>query len=63
MSLEADRSPSAGTSGAAGLAGTIAAAPGGGRVIALWLAAPGTGPSGGRLGVAVLDAAFQDRSR
>ncbi len=37
----------------AGLAGTIGALAGIGRVSALWLAAPGTGPSGGRLGVAV----------
>ena len=40
-------------SGLAGLAGTIGSLPGAGPVAALWLAAPGTGPSGGRLGVAV----------
>ncbi len=67
--LEADSLPSAHTDGAAGLAGTIGALPGlgrtadGARLVALWLAAPGTGPSGGRLAVAVVDAAFQDRSR
>ena len=41
---------------AAGLAGTIAAGPGFARVAAVWLAAPGTGPSGGRLAVAVTEA-------
>ena len=46
-----------GADGAAGLAGTIGALPGMGRVAALWLAAPGTGPSGGRLAVAVVEAA------
>ena len=44
-------------SGLAGLAGTIGGLPGTGRVAALWLAAAGTGPSGGRLVVAVTDAA------
>ena len=43
--------------GSAGLAGTIEGLPGAGRVAALWLAAPGTGPSGGRLAVAVTQAA------
>ena len=43
--------------GAAGLAGTIEALAGSGRVSALWLAAPGTGPGGGRLAVAVTEAA------
>ena len=67
--LEADSLPTAHTDGAAGLAGAIGALPGlgrtadGARLVALWLAAPGTGPSGGRLGVAVLDAAFEDKSR
>ena len=57
--LEADRDAPA----AAALAGTIGALPGfapaadGGRLAALWLAAPGTGPSGGRLAVAVTEAA------
>ena len=37
----------------AALAGTIGGLPGFGRVAALWLAAPGTGPTGGRLVVAV----------
>ena len=41
----------------AGLAGTIEGLAGIGRVAALWLAAPGTGPSGGRLAVAVVEAA------
>ena len=44
-------------SGGAGLAGTIEGLGGAGRVSALWLAAPGTGPSGGRLGVAVTETA------
>ena len=57
--LEADRD----APGAAALAGTIGALPGfgafadGARLAALWLAAPGTGPSGGRLAVAVTEAA------
>ena len=59
--LEADLLPSAGAPGATDLAGTIARSvgslPGAGRVAALWLAAPGTGPSGGRLVVAVTEAA------
>ena len=44
-------------SGLAGLAGTIGSLPGIGPVAALWLAPPATGPSGGRLGVAVVEAA------
>ena len=44
-------------SGGAGLAGTIEGLGGAGPVSALWLAAPGTGPSGGRLGVAVTETA------
>ena len=55
--LEAGRSAPSGGDGPAGLAGTIGALPGVGRVAALWLAAPGTGPSGGRLVVAVTEAA------
>ena len=43
--------------GAASLAGTIGSLPGIGPVAALWLAPPATGPSGGRLGVAVIEAA------
>ena len=46
-----------GADGSAGLAGTIGSLPGMGRVAALWLAAPGTGPTGGRLAVAVTVAA------
>ena len=49
--LEADRD----ASDAADLAGTMEAFPETGRVAALWLAAPGTGPSGGRLVVAVTE--------
>ena len=55
--LEADALPSAAAGGAAGLAGTIGSLPGIGPVAALWLAPPATGPSGGRLGVAVVEAA------
>ena len=55
--LEADILPSAPAGGAAGLAGTIGSLPGIGPVAALWLAPPATGPSGGRLGVAVVEAA------
>ena len=43
--------------GLAGLAGTIGSLPGVGPVAALWLAPPATGPSGGRLGVAVVETA------
>ena len=50
-------------SGLAGLAGTIGGLPGIGRVAALWLAAPGTGPSGGRLAVAVVDRAARGSPR
>ena len=61
--LEAESLPSAGAPEEAGLAGTIAGTivrsvghlPGIGRVAALWLAAPGTGPTGGRLAVAVVE--------
>ncbi len=45
----------------ADLAGTIGALPGMGRVAALWLAAPGTGPGGGRLVVAVTESAGDPR--
>ena len=44
-------------SGPAGLAGTMAGSVGTGRVAAVWLAAPGTGPTGGRLAVAVVEPA------
>ena len=53
--FEAARPASSEADGSAGLAGTIEGLPGVGRVAALWLAAPGTGPSGGRLGVAVTE--------
>ncbi len=55
--FEAARPASGGADGAAGLAGTIEGHPGMGRIASLWLAAPGTGPSGGRLGVAVTETA------
>ena len=61
--LEADRLPSASAGGPAGLAGTIAALPGAGRVAALWLAAPGTAPRGGRLAVAVVETARTETPR
>ena len=55
--FEAARPASDDAEGAAGLAGTIGILPGIGPVAALWLAPPATGPSGGRLGVAVVGAA------
>ncbi len=55
--FEAARPASEDAEGAAGLAGTIGSLPGVGPVAALWLAPPATGPSGGRLGVAVVEAA------
>ena len=55
--FEAARPASDGEGSAAGLAGTIGSLPGIGPVAALWLAPPATGPSGGRLGVAVVEAA------
>ena len=55
--FEAARPASVGADAPADLAGTIEGLPGVGRVAALWLAAPGTGPSGGRLVVAVAEAA------
>ena len=61
--LEADRLSSAVAYDAAGLAGSIEGLPGFGRVAALWLAAPGTGPSGGRLAVAVTEAAGRREPR
>ncbi len=60
--LEADRLPSASLDGPAGLAGTMTAA-GLGRVAALWLAAPGSGPKGGRLAVAVVETARMESPR
>ena len=61
--LEADRPSSAAAYDAAGLAGTIEGLSGLGRVAALWLAAPGTGPAGGRLAVAVTEAAARGEPR
>ena len=61
--LEAGRSALPGGDGLAGLAGTIGESLAGGRVAdggrlaALWLAAPGTAPKGGRLAVAVVETA------
>ena len=55
--FEAARPALSGADGAAGLAGTIEGLPAAGRVAALWLAAPGTGPAGGRLAVAVTETA------
>ncbi len=55
--FEAARPASKDAGGAAGLAGTIGSLPGVGPVAALWLAPPATGPSGGRLGVAVVETA------
>ena len=55
--FETARPASGDADGAAGLAGTIEGLPGAGRVAALWLAAPGTGPSGGRIAVAVTETA------
>ncbi len=60
--FEAGRSVSPGGDGLAGLAGTMAAA-GLGRVAALWLAAPGTGPAGGRIVVAVVEPARMETPR
>ncbi len=61
--FEAGRSAPAGGDGSAGLAGTIGGLPGMGRVAALWLAAPGTGPKGGRLAVAVVETVHAERVR
>ncbi len=61
--LEADRLPSASPDGPAGLAGTIGDGLAAGRLAALWLAAPGTGPRGGRLAVAVVDTARMESPR
>ena len=54
--LEADALPAAsGDSAAAGLAGNLRETLATGRLAALWLADPGTGPNGGRLAVAVVE--------
>ena len=61
--FEAARPASEDADGSAGLAGTIGEileagrTADGARLAALWLAAPGTGPSGGRLAVAVVETA------
>ena len=54
-SEDADRAWPGPRSGLADLAGTIEETLDAGRVAALWLAAPGTGPSGARLSVAIVD--------
>ena len=61
--FEAARPASEGADGTAGLAGTIGALPGVGDVAALWLAGPGTGPRGGRLAVAVVEAVSRGAPR
>ncbi len=61
--LEADRLPSASVEGPAGLAGTIGNSLAAGRLAALWLAAPGSGPRGGRLAVAVVETAAAGEPR
>ena len=61
--FEAGRSASPGGDGPAGLAGTIGESLTGSRVAALWLAAPGTAPKGGRLAVAVVETARMETPR
>ena len=62
--LEADALPApSGASAAAGLAGTLQEALAKGRLAALWLAGPETGPNGGRLAVAVVETAGQGAPR
>ncbi len=61
--LEADRLPSASVDGPADLAGTIGDSLAAGRLAALWLAAPGSGPKGGRLAVAVVETARMESPR
>ena len=61
--FEAGRSAPVGGNGPAGLAGTIEETLAAGRVAALWLAAPGTGPTGGRLAVAVVETARAETPR
>ena len=62
--LEADALPApVGGSAAAGLAGTLGEALATGRLAALWLAGPGTGPDGGRRAVAVVETAGQGEPR
>ena len=62
--LEADALPApSGESAAAGLAGTLRETLASGRLAALWLAVPGTGPNGGRLAVAVVEHSGAEASR
>ncbi len=61
--FEAGRSAPAGGDGSAGLAGTIGDSLAPGRLAALWLAAPGSGPSGGRLAVAIVETARMETPR
>ncbi len=61
--FEAGRSAPAGGDGPAGLAGTIGDSLAPGRLAALWLAAPGSGPSGGRLAVAIVETARMETPR
>ena len=62
--LEADALPApSGDSAAAGLAGTLRETLARDRLAALWLAAPGTGPNGGRLAVAVVEHSAGEESR
>ena len=61
--FEATGPASNGADGIAGPAGTIAGTPDMGRPAALWLAAPGTGPSGGRLAVAVVETVSRGAAR
>ncbi len=61
--LEADRLPSAYVDSPAGLAGTVGHSLAAGHLAALWLAAPDSGPKGGRLVVAVVETARMDIPR
>ena len=61
--FEAGRSALSGGDGAAGLAGTISRVQSAGQLAALWLADPGSGPKGGRLAVAIIDAAAAGEPR
>ncbi len=62
--LEADALPApSGESAVAGLAGTLRESLASGRLAALWLADPGTGPNGGRLAVAVVERSGGEDSR
>ncbi len=61
--FDAGPSVTTGADGAAGLAGTIGELRPAGRVVALWLASPGSGPKGGRLAVAIIDNAAAGEPR